>query len=353
MMLYRRPEEGNPAWEPAYPGSCENEICPQPSRRIPFPLRCFADGNIVPVLEKHRFDAMIIHGIYDSFAKWQAYAWCHRNRIPYFIRTDANITAENTLFRRITRGWIVSSRIRYAAGLLCIGTQNEKYYCFYGAKPEQCFLCPWEIDYDSLELYYQESMLNREKIRQAYGCSSHQCLLVTVGRLVKAKGFETLIPAVGRLRKDGYDVQLLIAGEGPRRSEIVRCSRESGQSAVRLLGNLDRKKLIQLLTAADVFVLASTYEPWGLVVNEAALCGLPLILSDAVGAAADLLIPEWNGFLFPAGDSRIIYKNIEKLIQAPGLRRTMGQRSRERILWWRTACSAIEGYRKALSTICK
>src|SRR5262249_17746437 len=80
--------------------------------------------------------------------------------------------------------------------------------------------------------------------------------------------------------------------------------------------------------------LLSLHEPWGVVVNEAAASGLPLVLSDRVGAAYDLLAEGENGFVVPAGDVAAAASALRRLAIDPDLRRHAGLRSREIVCGW-------------------
>ena len=86
--------------------------------------------------------------------------------------------------------------------------------------------------------------------------------------------------------------------------------------------------------AADAFALLSEREPWAVVVNEAAACGLPLVLSDRVGAAPDLLEDGENGFLVPAGDVVAAAAALRRLAGDADERRRLGARSRELVQDW-------------------
>jgi glycosyltransferase involved in cell wall biosynthesis len=86
--------------------------------------------------------------------------------------------------------------------------------------------------------------------------------------------------------------------------------------------------------AADIFALLSSREPWGVVVNEAASCGLPLVLSDQVGAAHDLLRNGENGTLVATGDVAAAAAAIRGLATDPALRLAQGARSRELMRDW-------------------
>ena len=123
--------------------------------------------------------------------------------------------------------------------------------------------------------------------------------MLSVARLVPEKGLDTLIRAVAAA--DDRRLVLVLAGDGPEREELERLATELGVRAV-FAGDTAWEKIVEVYVAADVFALLSEREPWAVVVNEAAACGLPLVLSDRVGAAHDLLRDGENGALVPAGD---------------------------------------------------
>jgi glycosyltransferase involved in cell wall biosynthesis len=110
-----------------------------------------------------------------------------------------------------------------------------------------------------------------------------------------------------------------------------------------LLPNTPWEKISAVYALGDVFALLSTHEPWGVVVNEAAASGLPLVLSDRVGAAHDLLEDGRNGFLVPPGDPAAAGGAIRRLASDPDSRRTMGEASREIVRGW--------GYEPSLDTL--
>jgi glycosyltransferase involved in cell wall biosynthesis len=114
-----------------------------------------------------------------------------------------------------------------------------------------------------------------------------------------------------------------------------------------LTGDVDWERIVELYVAADVFALLSEREPWGVVVNEAAACGLPLVLSDRVGAAHDLLHEGENGTLVPAGDVEAAAAVLRELAADGELRRTQGERSRVLAADWGYGPS-VEGFLAAV-----
>ena len=130
----------------------------------------------------------------------------------------------------------------------------------------------------------------------------------------------------------------------------ARASRElaAGLSVrLTLAGDVDWERIVELYVAADVFALLSEREPWAVVVNEAAACGLPLVLSDRVGAAHDLLRDGENGALVRAGDVDAAAQSLRELAADPELRRAQGDRSRELARDWGYGPS-VEGFLEAV-----
>jgi glycosyltransferase involved in cell wall biosynthesis len=128
-----------------------------------------------------------------------------------------------------------------------------------------------------------------------------------VGRLIERKGVHVLLDAFQELEQG----ELWIAGDGPIRSELEKAGR--GNQRVRFLGHVEEQALHQLYSEADVLVVPSWYEPWGLVVNEALAHGIPVIATDQVGAADDLIEPAANGFVVPAGSSSDLAEAMSRI----------------------------------------
>jgi len=139
---------------------------------------------------------------------------------------------------------------------------------------------------------------------------------------------------------------LVVAGEGPERGPLLARAAELGVRLV-LVGDVDWERIVELYAAADVFALLSEREPWAVVVNEAAACSLPLVLSDRVGAAHDLLREGENGRLVVAGDVGAAASAVRELASSPELRRSWGTRSRELAADWGYGPS-VEGFLEAV-----
>ncbi|MFL5944392.1 MAG: glycosyltransferase family 4 protein, partial [Gaiellaceae bacterium] len=141
-----------------------------------------------------------------------------------------------------------------------------------------------------------------------------------------------------RLPRTSHDgvVVLSVGRDVPEKAfdVLAASTTQAGVELETITGGLSEDELAQRYADADVFALLSRHEPWGVVVNEAAASGLPLVLSDRVGAAHDLLRDGENGFLVPADDVGAAAGALRKLAASLELRRQMGERSRELVRPW-------------------
>jgi glycosyltransferase involved in cell wall biosynthesis len=185
-----------------------------------------------------------------------------------------------------------------------------------------------------------ELRARRDELRASFGLRSDDVVVLSVARLAPEKGLDTLVEALARA--EDRHLVLLVAGEGPERGRIEALARARG-ARVLLPGNLTGDRVAEAYVAADVFALLSTYEPWGVVVNEAAASGLPLVLSDRVGAAPDLLRDGENGALVAAGDVAGAAAALTRLAADPDERRLASERSREIVGGWGYEPS-VEGF---------
>ncbi|MBA2424952.1 MAG: glycosyltransferase family 4 protein, partial [Actinobacteria bacterium] len=156
-------------------------------------------------------------------------------------------------------------------------------------------------------------------------------IVLSGARLAPEKGLDVLIHAVAEA--DDPRLLLVVAGEGREREPLEDLARVRGVRLT-LAGDREWERIVEVYVAADVFALLSEREPWAVVVNEAAACGLPLVLSDRVGAAHDLLRDGENGFLVAAGDVDAASTALRCLAADPILRHAYGTRSRELAQDW-------------------
>ena len=138
------------------------------------------------------------------------------------------------------------------------------------------------------------------------------------GQMIARKGVDLLLEAFDRLLHKGLEANLLLVGREAELPEMLQQLPEKTRSQIEYAGFQAPENLPGFFRRADLFVLPSRYDGWGVVVNQAVGAGLPIICSDAVGAAKDLVTPKKNGLIFPAGDVDALTQSLEYYLQTSG-----------------------------------
>ncbi|NJL47718.1 MAG: glycosyltransferase family 4 protein [Leptolyngbyaceae cyanobacterium SM2_5_2] len=154
------------------------------------------------------------------------------------------------------------------------------------------------------------------------------------GQMIARKGVDLLLAAFARLRQAGLEARLLLVGREAELPHMLAHLPTSITDHIEFVGFQAPEDLPQFFRQADIFVLPSRYDGWGVVVNQALGAGLPIICSDAVGSAPDLVGPGQNGIIFPAGDADALYEALKHYVQSPDALRAASQVSAQRAAEW-------------------
>ncbi len=158
--------------------------------------------------------------------------------------------------------------------------------------------------------------------RQAHGISANAIVAASIGRLVPVKGYDVLLDGFGRASEPCPDLHLVIAGDGEERGTLVRDAAHRGLSErVHFAGHLDDVRPV--LSAADLFVLASRNEGMGRAIIEAMAAGLP-VLATRTGGIPTLIEDTRTGILVSPEDAQGLGDELIRLVESPDLRRSMG-----------------------------
>jgi glycosyltransferase involved in cell wall biosynthesis len=154
------------------------------------------------------------------------------------------------------------------------------------------------------------------------------------GQMIARKGLDHLLEAFAGLAGRFPRIRLLLAGREAELPGLLVALPEAVRSRIEYAGFQPPEALPALFARADVFILPSRYDGWGVVVNQAIGAGLPAVCSDAVGAGFDLVEEGANGLHFPAGDVAALSRCMERLATEPGLAAQWGAASRAKAGGW-------------------
>ena len=274
--------------------------------------------NPIPLI-RGNFDALIM--TYADPMCIAAAAACRALGKPFYFfcaNTDDDARSANPALE-----WFKRCLIPMASGVLATGPAQHQYIRRY----TQSRVPVCEIGNPVKRLGADRYLAKRDELRSSMGFQSGRPVVLFVGRLSPEKGLRTLIEAAALCKGGGLDAKLVFVGSGPE-EELLRVHAQRAGVDAEFHGFLEGDSLAERYAAADIFVLPSLSEPWGLVVNEAMEFALPLLLSDRVGCRAVLLQEGSNGFAFSAGDATALAGRMESLLARPEALRDMGKSSR-------------------------
>jgi glycosyltransferase involved in cell wall biosynthesis len=293
------------------------------------------------LLERERFDVLVIGG-WSLMAPQLAIVWARLRGTPYLIVSENHSREPRPAWVRAVKWLVLRQVIPQASGLLVTGSLAREHALHYGARPDRVTVFPNTVDIPSYRAAAERLRSRRDEIRERLGIAHDAVAIAQVGRLFPLKAPDETLEAVARARAfTAQPLHLLFVGDGELRPSLERRAAELGVD-VTFAGFQQGEALLECFAAADVFALLSHRETWGVVVNEAAAFGLPLVLTDRVGAAGDLLRDGENGALVRSGDVEGAARALAALADDPERRRRFGLRSLDLVEPW--------GYEQSVAT---
>ncbi|RYG42902.1 MAG: glycosyltransferase [Chitinophagaceae bacterium] len=244
--------------------------------------------------------------------------------------------------------WIKRQLIKLFDAALVGGSPQRDYFTSMGMSAEKIFLGYDAVDNDYFSRSSGEIKRNEEVVRQRLGLP--RSYILNLGRFVAKKNLSTLINAYAAFTQgeSAADTALVLVGSGEEEEMLRSLAIEKGLRVKDLVPdtipvgartvffagfrNIDENPAF--FSLADLFVLPSLKEEWGLVVNEAMACGLPVIVSERVGCARDLVKEGINGSQFDPLNVKSLADTIEAIANSKAVKEAMGRKSTEIISDW-------------------
>lgn len=306
------PELGKPvSWGIDLLGGYPHEICPQEG----------AEGWLAERLRPERCDLVIANGYTQPLYRLGT-RLAKGAGVATALRLDS-VLWDGSLLRNLPQR--VAKRVLFAAYMkktydlfLGVGTLTLDYLKAFGVPAERTGLFPYAVD---VEAFRDRSILSpedRAAVRERLGippADQHAPLVLSLAKFNAREAPWDLLRAFDRLRDRG--IWLVLAGDGPERTDLEGTVKASGLTRVCFPGYVPYPELPALYGASDLFVHPAREERWGVSVQEALACGLPAIASSRVGAGVDLIKPGRNGFLYEAGWEGELARRIEDALALP------------------------------------
>ncbi len=222
------------------------------------------------------------------------------------MRGDSHLMTKRSLARSVIKylpyRWFLSRLDAH----LYVGARNKAYLQHYGVPDDRLFFTPHFVD----NAFFAEASEKSKRagktseIRMAAGIPDDGFVFLFVGKMIPKKRAGDFVRACLRIfdLPEGRNVHALLVGEGPLRESLEQLARACA-GRIHFVGFRNQSELPSFYAASNALVLPSDgAETWGLVVNEAFACGIPAVVSDAVGCAPDLIEEGRTGYTYPVGD---------------------------------------------------
>jgi len=264
--------------------------------------------GMIPYLWMRDFDVFVLGG-YSSPSGMLAIVFCRLWRIPYIITSDGALYRKNGKTLKFLKRFLVGG----AQAVLTTGQETTRYLrqCLPPGKPI--------VEYPFSSLFAAdilETVPSRDEklaLRRQLGMMAGN-IIVSVGNFIPRKGFDLLLQAIDQL-PDTMEYYF-IGGTAPE-EYLSYCSAQN-RNRIHFVNFKKYDELRQYYMAADLFVLPTREDIWGLVVQEAMANGLPVLTTDRCGAGLELISDNENGFLIPGGNVSALVTAIDRIFKDKG-----------------------------------
>ena len=282
--------------------------------------------SLTKEVKQYNPDAVMLIGY--NYASLYRFIWQWRKtKIPLIFRGDSHILSPQTGWKKNLKRAFISFIYRQFEAVLYVGQANYEYFRYHHVKDNKLFFAPHSVDNQRFIKFADIAKQQAKSWKQELGIPSDNRVIVFAGKFNQKKCPLDLLRAYFAAKLT--NVSLLFVGSGELESQLKQ---QAGDCPHIYFAPFQNQALMPRTYAlADLFVLPSNgnKETWGLAINEAMCLSRPIIVSDRVGCAGDLIFPNQNGLVFPAGNVEALAKSLEVAFSDGQRLKQWGQKSYE------------------------
>ncbi len=300
---------------------------PRPSLRGAFGLM---NPGLWSMIRRERFDVVISLIGYRSVSSWIAIAAAKLRQIPLVLTLDAHVVqpVDGKSWKVPVKRVVLPMIFRVADGIFAPSRRTVRYVRELGIDTPT-FLTPFVVDTDFFRS--GAAAVDRSKVRRDWGVPDEAFVALFVGKFTSWKRPGDMLDAIAKVPA----IHAVFAGDGPLGGVLEGHAHALGVAdRVRFLGFVPQTRLPEVYAAADVLMLTSAYEAFGLVVNEMFAAGHPAVVSDACGSVGDLVRDGETGFVVEVGDIEAYAQTLRRLSSDPDLAARLGKAASDRLDSW-------------------
>jgi glycosyltransferase involved in cell wall biosynthesis len=340
-------------WDVDLLSGYESEFVPNESKRPGAEhFSGFRNPTLPARLESWNPDALLLFG-YKWASHLRAVAWARMHGVPILFRGDSHLIGRPDPGLRMS----LPLRLLFAqfAAFLYVGSANREYFERFGVPARKLFLAPHSVNATLFERGIPANRDGASVLRLQLGLKPTTKVMLFAGKLVPGKQPVELLRVFQELSP--IDTALVFVGDGSEREKLqamaAYASGTAGNALIRFLPFANQSEMPSRYTLADIFVLPSRADTWGLAINEAMHMGVPCIVSNRVGCQRDLVTDGETGWVFDAADPSALKNCLSRALSdiSSGARRGEIQGAVLRRIAGYTYAQTTEGLLKALASL--
>ena len=275
--------------------------------------------GVIKEIRKQNFDVLFLTN-YSSPSIFLAVLYCRAKKIPYIIEYDGGFNVPSSFLKKQVKRLLLAG----ATVHMTTSHDHKQYLISLGIRPESIVIYPFSSVLEKEIINKPVSDDEKRRLKESLHLSDKKTV-IAVGRFIQVKGFDTLLEAIPKVKEDAD--YLLIGGTSCEEYKTILA--KHGIQNVRFIDFMSKETLFKYYQAADVFVLPTRHDFWGLVINEAMANGLPIITTYQCVAGKELIKNGYNGYLVNPDDKDTLSEKINTILSDDVLRKSMAEHSIE------------------------
>lgn len=307
--------------------------------------------GLIPALVRHRNDAVIIHG-FDNVSAWIAFLTAKLIRTPVIFRGESTMQGFRPGWRQYVKRLVLPLLYHSMDAVLYSCQGNKKVFQYYRVPDHKLFFLACAVDNEHLQQERARLLDHVADIRREMGIALDRFVVLYLARVIERKRHVDLLHALKLLIDQGIqNVDVVIVGDGPEIGALHQLTAQLGlQDHVHLVGFVSQADIGRYCIIANMGVTISDWDNSPKAVNEMMNFGLPILCTNVIGTAGNLVQDGVNGYIVDVGDIHVIAQRIQMLAVDPDLTHRMSQKALEAVLEW-SFQQNVETVQQALASI--
>jgi glycosyltransferase involved in cell wall biosynthesis len=284
--------------------------------------------SVFGVLRRFRPNRVVLTGSYALPTIQMVAWWLTMRRHPWWYWAE-ELSWEPQGFVADAARRLLRTVLRFASGILAIGKGSAASFRRLGISEDKIAIYHYYADAQHFALPEEARRAERKRLRAALELPAEDPVFLFAGQLIPRKGLDIILRAFARLAERSRNSWLVVAGDGPDSASLRTLAGTLGVAErVRFTGFVPVSELPGYAAACDALLVASRREGWGLVVSEFMAAGLPVVASDRVNSALNLIQHDKSGYLFPSEDVEALERILVELASSRARRLAVGQEAK-------------------------